>query len=111
MSWFTMFTRFRRETKLVDLAEIIASRSRHAVWQRVCQRAPHMNVSEARGYIRARAANIVHFEVDQIVKDHLQTVTEEMRPRLIQMSTDAVVRLVSIESQLVAPSIAHERAA
>ena len=45
------------------LANEIAQRSRAEVWNRIEHRASTMRLAEARGYMRARAAEAIHREV------------------------------------------------
>lgn len=49
------------------LAERVAGRSRLAVWQRVVDRLAALSASEARGYVRARAARIVAEQTQRLI--------------------------------------------
>lgn len=59
---FSIFGASRKEAS--ELAARIAPRCHAAVWARVERRAPAMRLSEARGYIRARAAAVAHAHVN-----------------------------------------------
>jgi hypothetical protein len=47
----------------MNLVDRLTARVQNAVWRRVCDRLPAMGVHEARGYVRARAALIIHREM------------------------------------------------
>ena len=76
--------------KVPELAERIAARSRQAVGQRVAQRLGTLGPAEARGYIRARAAAIVHQETERLIAQEGSRVAE-LREKLRAAATEAVV--------------------
>ena len=82
MSWLDYFLRRRINTELVEAAQAIAVRHRIAVWERVEDTVPQMSPSEARGYIRARAATIVHSEADKVIAGH-DLLTDAQLPLLV----------------------------
>ena len=90
MSWLDYFLRRRINTELVEAAQAIAVRHRIDVWERVEDTVPQMSPSEARGYIRARAATIVHSEADKVIAGH-DLLTDAQFPLLVAAATDAVI--------------------
>ena len=76
--------------KVTELAERIAARSRQAIWQRVWQRVGTLGPAEARGYIRARAAAIVHQETDRLIAQEGPRASE-LRDKLIAAATETVI--------------------
>jgi hypothetical protein len=86
-----MVARFRPDARMARLAERIADRCQAAVWERICRRAPGMAVAEARGYIRARAAAVVHAEVESALAEQ-PVIARAWRSRLVEMVTEEVVR-------------------
>src|ERR1051325_6503225 len=75
------------------LANEIAQRSRAEVWQRVEHRARTMRLAEARGYMRARAAEIIHREVDHALACQHGHASLN-REQILNQSTDLVVTLL-----------------
>ena len=55
-------------SRLADLADRVAGRSRLQAWQRVAERVPDLNSSEARGYVRARAGGIIREEAARLAE-------------------------------------------
>jgi hypothetical protein len=96
MSWLDYFLRRRIKTELVEAAQAIAVRHRIAVWERVEDTVPQMSPSEARGYIRARAATIVHSEADKVIAGH-DLLTDAQLPLLVAAATDAVIADILVE--------------
>ena len=96
MSWLDYFLRRRINTELVEAAQAIAVRHRIAVWERVEDTVPQMSPSEARGYIRARAATIVHSEADKVIAGH-DLLTDAQLPLLVAAATDAVIADILVE--------------
>ena len=58
----------RSERQVSALASDLAQRSAATVWQRVGHRVSTMTSAEARGYIRARAAEVIHAEVERLLQ-------------------------------------------
>ena len=96
MSWLDYFLRRRINTELVEAAQAIAVRRRIAVWERVEDTVPQMSTSEARGYIRARAATIVHSEADKVIAGH-DLLTDAQLPLLVAAAPDAVIADILVE--------------
>jgi hypothetical protein len=84
----------RHTERLHALADQLARESVSAVWVRVRKQAAGMGLSEARGYVRARAALVVQLAVQRELA-HRGTRTWRPDPGLLlATTTDAVVRLV-----------------
>lgn len=95
-----VFERFRGEAKLKDLARDVAERCRHDVWDKVWRRVPAMDMAEARGYVRARAAIVVSREVDWIA-EHSKWVNGARRQRLFDQTLALVTQLIVAEARAV----------
>lgn len=96
MGLLDMLAVFRQGDKLAELAELVAERCRGPVLVRVEQLAPAMSAAESLGYIRARAAAVVHNEVG-LVDDLRVSSSAARRQQLTSLATDAVVRRVTAE--------------
>jgi hypothetical protein len=79
--------------KVAHLAERIAGRSRLATYQRVCEKLSSLDVHEARGYIRARAALVVSQETDKLIAQEGKTI-QRLRPQLISAAMDSLVTAI-----------------
>jgi|GEM_PF-1011041 len=79
--------------KVAHLAERIAGRSRLATYQRVCQQLLQLDVHQARGYIRARAAVIVRQEADKLIAQEGPRV-QRLRTQLIAAAMDSLVAAI-----------------
>jgi hypothetical protein len=90
MKWFPLLGRLRIENRLPDMAEEIAAHSRSAVWSRVVDAASEMGRNEARGYVRARAAEIVNGAIDAYLLEN-GTLAGPVRLQLVELTTDQVV--------------------
>ncbi len=87
------FDRGRGKQRIADLAEAIAVRSRHAVWQRVAHRIDSLPPAEARGYVCARASATVRQQVDREI-DREAGFVQARRDQLVRLAINAVVRLI-----------------
>ncbi len=79
-------------SRLQMLAESLAEQGLRTVIQRSLTRASGMRLSEARGYIRARAALVIHQCVDRELALRPVVLTEQ-RADLIDLATEAVINL------------------
>ncbi len=94
MGLFKLNARPRTEDRLAKLAKRIAERSRSEVVQRILGMEPDMSPCETRGYIRARAAVVVHREVDLTLARE-RRIRRSDRTKLISLATDALVAAVT----------------
>jgi len=76
------------------LAEQIARDCQAMVWSRVGRRAPLMSLAEARGYVRARAALVVHEAVDRELELRGSQGWRHDPVGLLDETTNEVIRLV-----------------
>ena len=90
MALFNLGMRSRSEERLAKLAKRVVERSRSEVTRRLLGLRADMSNSEARGYIRARAAVVVQREVN-LALGREQRLRPSDRRRLIAMVTDALV--------------------
>lgn len=102
--WLLDVLTLRRKTQdvLGKTAAKVAQDSHRAVWNRVSHRVLAMRLNEARGYVRARAADCIQSEVDRVVKRNPQW-GDKARQEIIMRATDHVVGLV-IRDVLVMPA-------
>jgi hypothetical protein len=89
------------------IAAKVAHDSHRSVWSRVSHRVLTMRLNEARGYVRARACQCIHSEVEQVMRRNPQ-LRDDIRQELISRATDHVVGLV-IRDVLVMPAETHTR--
>jgi len=85
--------RRRTQREIARLASDVARRSRLAVWERVYHDLGHMNVPEARGYIRARSADLLQQEADAVIERHPEWSDESCQDLLAQ-AKDKIVHLI-----------------
>jgi hypothetical protein len=78
------------EQDLMVPAQQIAERSCIEVLRRLSGLSPDMSTAEARGYIRTRAAVVVHREVNLLMQ-HERGVQPSERPKLIELATELLV--------------------
>lgn len=88
-----LVARLRAGRELAAMALDTARRSQDAVWSRIEGHLPQMTSSEARGFIRARSAAIIWDAVDEVLWGR-DARWQALRPQLIALATDEVVRLV-----------------
>jgi hypothetical protein len=93
MNLWKLLTCGRPSRLQARLANEIAQRSLPEAWERIERRVVGMRLAEARGYIRARVAQIVHREADLAIA--LQSAEPSLeRGRLVAQATDALVALL-----------------
>jgi hypothetical protein len=90
------FTRRRQRRQVAQQAAEVARRSHGAVADRVRRRASTMRISEARGYVRARALDIVHRELAALHNGKIR-LDPAIQTQIISQATEAVVTGVLAE--------------
>jgi hypothetical protein len=100
MGIFSFFTQRRRLRMVAQMAEGIAGRSQAAVLDRVRRRATTMRVSEARGYVRSRALDLVHRELSALHGGRI-TLDPATQTEVISQATELVVTKVMAEMRNV----------
>lgn len=88
MSFWEIF-RCRRERFLEELAGNIAEDCRSAVGERVRHQMESMSEAEARGYIRARTADLVESQAKARSAQH--RLPPPLRGRIMMLATERVV--------------------
>ena len=79
-----------------DMAERVANRGRMAVWQRVTERLPTLRPSEARGYVRARAAAVVQHETTRLIEQEGSSVAR-LRPAIETAAIEQLIRMITTQ--------------
>ena len=92
--------RFRHEPKISELAIDLAERCRDDVWDKVWRRVPAMELAEARGYVRARAAIVVSHLVDSVAEPS-KWLNSARRQRLFDQTLTQVTQLIVAEARAV----------
>jgi flavin-binding protein dodecin len=90
--------------RIISTARQIANQSRDDVWARVRDLVFQMDIPEARGYVRARAAKIVRREAEAVVAS-THGIDAASRHLVKRMATERVVQLVLAEVVSTRPSI------
>lgn len=92
-----MISQFIQDWLVTDrvgaLAERVACRSRLAVWQRVMHRLDSLGPTEARGYVRARAAAVIAVETDRLIEQEGPKVAK-VRERIVTGATETLIRMI-----------------
>lgn len=109
MNWLSWTPLLTAETKLARAADRLAALCQEQVWRLVQQRALAMSPAEARGYVRARAGLLVKrtVEAELARSRHLAGARE----RLLDLTTDQVVRLIGAQLRAVRPALRSQRRA
>lgn len=79
-----------------DMADRVASRGRMAVWQRVMQRLPALGPTEARGYLRARAAAVVQHETARLIEQEGASVAR-LRLAIEEAAVEQLIRTITVQ--------------
>jgi hypothetical protein len=100
MGIFRLWSRWRNARVVAGQAEEVARRSQSVVLDRVRRRATAMRVSEARGYVRSRALDIVHRELAALHNGRIK-LDPALQTAIISQATEAVVTAVLAELRSV----------
>ena len=95
----------KRNEYLSAVAQRIAERTIDQVERRLSGLTPEMSAAEARGYIRVRAAAVVHRAVNRVVSQDRRLGTAD-RERLAQMTTELLTAALLRSAKPRRPSIA-----
>ena len=100
MGWFDqVMRRFDNEAGLPALAEQIADRCFEAVWQRVQSQLLSLAPTEARGYIRARASEVLRTQVSAAADREKLTTTQ--RTTLYTLTANTIVQRVQLHARAI----------
>lgn len=94
MLWSNFVRHLSGAARLEEVAEHSAATARHAVWDRVRRQVGDMGPSEARGYVRARSAAVVHRVIDRVLK-HDPSLRGAIRTRLVELTTESLIRAIA----------------
>ena len=100
MSIWNFFSSRRNARQAARIGNEVAGRSVGPVLGRVRRRAATMRVAEARGYVRARALEIVHRELAALQKGR-EKLDPALQTKIVSQATDAVVVRVIAELRSV----------
>lgn len=100
MGIWSFLSRRRNARKAAQIGGEVAQRSVGPVLGRVRRRAATMRIAEARGYVRARALEIVHRELAALQKGR-EKLDPALQTLIVSQATDAVVVRVTAELRSV----------
>ena len=86
-----------QRTRLAALVDRVAARSQNAVHARVKDRVASMNVHQARGYVRARAAAVLEREMGIVVAE-VPGLSEADRRSILEAAKQRVIRRLMLEN-------------
>jgi len=110
MAWPQRMVQWIVSDRLAEMAERVAGRSRLDVWQRVLEATAGLGAAESRGYIRARAARVVHAETDRLIEQEGPKVGRQ-REQIIAAATESLVQAILGQLQQRRLAAPHRRAA
>lgn len=93
MAWPQRIAQWLVSDRLTEMSERVAGRSRLAVWQRVVDRLSLLDPTEARGYVRARAAVVVHAETDRLIEQEGAKIGR-LRERIVAIASQSLVETI-----------------
>jgi hypothetical protein len=97
VSILNLFFPSLQRTRLATLVDRVAARSQNAVHARVKDRLPAMNVHQARGYVRARAAAVLEREMGIVVAE-VPGLTDADRSSILEAARQRVIRRLMLEN-------------
>ncbi len=100
MGIWNFFSRWRNARKAGAIGSEVAQRSVGPVLGRVRRRTATMRVAEARGYVRARALEIVHRELAARQKGR-EKLDPALQTQIVSQATESVVVRVMAELRSV----------
>jgi hypothetical protein len=93
MALTQLVTQWIVSDRLAEMSERVSGRSRMAVWQRIVQQSAMLGPAESRGYIRARAASVIHAETDRLIEQEGPAIGR-MREQIIGRATESLVETI-----------------
>jgi hypothetical protein len=82
--------------RVTQMAERVAGRSRMGVWQRTMHQLPTLGPTEARGYMRARGAAVVHEETLRLIEQEGSAVGRHA-DRIEEAAMQLLIDLISVQ--------------
>jgi len=110
MHLFDLFLPLRGPKQVASLASELTQRSCAAVWDAAQHRVLSMSVSEARGYLRAKATEVVAAKVDARVLAQ-RGIAPAARANIVSLAADGVVERLLNEAIRLKRTQGHRRAA
>jgi hypothetical protein len=110
MAWPQRIAQWLVSDRLTEMTERVAGRSRLAVWQRTVERTATLGPTESRGYIRARAAAVIHRETDRLIEQEGPRVARQ-RAAIIAAATQSLVETIVAQLQHKRATHSQRRAA
>ncbi|MEX0978677.1 MAG: hypothetical protein WDZ48_07490 [Pirellulales bacterium] len=110
MGIWNVISRWRNTRRAALIGSEVAQRSVGPVLGRVRRRAATMRIAEARGYVRARALEIVHRELAALQKGR-EKLDPALQTEIVSQATDTVVVRVMAELRSVPKAAEQRRAA
>jgi hypothetical protein len=107
MGILNFFRQRRLARKAAHIASEVAKRSVGPVLGRVRRRAATMRIAEARGYVRARALEIVHRELAAVQKGR-EKLEPALQTEIVGQAVEAVVARVMAELRAVPKAVRTE---
>jgi hypothetical protein len=95
---------------VAEWAQRVAGRSRAVVWDRVSDRLTALGPTEARGYIRARAALVVQSEAQRLIEQEGQKLAS-IRPQIEALAIQYLLEGLTTQLGQRLPTQATRRAA
>lgn len=105
MGIWNFLAKRRNARKVVAISSEVAQRSVAPVLGRVRRRATTMRVAEARGYVRARALEIVHRELATLQKGR-EKLDPALQTQIVSQAVESVV--VRVMAELRSPAKAAQ---
>jgi hypothetical protein len=100
MGIWNFFSRRRLARKAAEIASEVAARSVQPVLGRVRRRAVTMRIAEARGYVRARALEIVHRELAVLQKGR-EKLDPALQTEIVGQAVESVLASVMADLRSV----------
>ncbi len=101
----------RRDAQVLELAERISQDQHDRIWQQLAVRAGLLgSVSEARGYIRCRALQILRAGLQGVVDPNAK-LTPELQDRVVERAVELIVGQFAGPMVNAAPALVSSRRA
>ena len=94
-----LVNRWLGASRVAEMAERVAGRSRMQVWQRVAAALPELGAAEGRGYLRARAIGVVREETARLAEQEGASVAR-CQSQIEAAALDLLVKSISEQLQV-----------
>ncbi len=89
MTILTMFTDWRRQSQLPQVAQDASTRCQQQAWELVSDRVASMRTAEIRGYVRARCAGIVNAAASDA--SNRENLSSHLQQKLAELITSYLI--------------------